>query len=73
MRYIVFSCVIAISIILYIGNCKEDEKEKLPDNVLSEKIIEHRYLYQNGRVIEMTKKIVKMKRKENDNKNTRTN
>ena len=61
MKYIVFSCVMAIGIIMYYKYC-EVEKEPLPDDVLSEEIVEHQYLYQNGKVIEMTKKIVKMKR-----------
>jgi hypothetical protein len=51
----------AIGIIMYYKYC-EVEKEPLPDDVLSEEIVEHQYLYQNGKVIEMTKKIVKMKR-----------
>jgi hypothetical protein len=46
---------------LYCGK-NESFEEPLRDDILSEKIVEHRYLYQNGKVIEMTKKIVKMKR-----------
>jgi hypothetical protein len=61
MKYIIFSCVITLLIILYCGK-NESFEEPLRDDILSEKIVEHRYLYQNGKVIEMTKKIVKMKR-----------
>jgi hypothetical protein len=72
MKYFIFSCVLTVLFILYNGNSKE-QKESLPDDILSEQIVEHRFLYQNGKIIEMTKKIVKMKRTQNDNNNKSSN
>ena len=42
----------------------EDDAIEKNDEILSEKIVEHGYLYQNGKTIEYTKKIVTMKRNE---------
>ena len=64
MRYLIFSCVFLICLIIYTGYCQLEEDEEKNDQILSERIVEHRYLYQNGKVIEMTKKIVTMKRNE---------
>lgn len=40
---------------------KKDDKVKENDEIISEKIVDHGYLYQNGKTIEYTKKIVKIK------------
>ena len=64
MRYVIFSCVFLICLIVYSGYTELNEPEEKNDEILSERIVEHRYLYQNGKVIEMTKKIVTMKRKD---------
>lgn len=62
MNYIIISIVIFFTMI-FIGvheNKKQViiEKEK---EILSEEILEHGYLYQNGRIIEMTKKRITYK------------
>ena len=48
----------------FFGVQKDDEDDTIEknDQILSEKIVEHGYFYQNGKTIEYTKKIVTMKR-----------
>ena len=60
----IFYGVIIIIILMYIGYYKTENDKIIENEYRVEKIIEHRYLYQNGKVIEMTKKIVTMKRKD---------
>ena len=62
MRIIIISIIILLTMIFF-GVQKEDEEDiiKKNDEIISEKIIDHGYLYQNGKIIEYTKKIVKIK------------
>ena len=60
----IFYGVIIIIILMYIGYYKTENDKIIENEYRVEKIIEHRYLYQNGKVIEMTKSIVKMKKDE---------
>jgi hypothetical protein len=64
MKFIIISIVILFSVIFYSVHknqkqviIKTDETE-----IVREEILEHRYLYQNGKVIEMTKKKITQKR-----------
>lgn len=64
MKKMIFYGVIIIIILMYIGYYKTENDKIIENEHRVEKIIEHRYLYQNGKVIEMTKSIVKMKKDE---------
>lgn len=64
MKKMIFYGVIIIIILMYIGYYKTENDKIIENEYRVEKIIEHRYLYQNGKVIEMTKSIVKMKKDE---------
>jgi hypothetical protein len=70
MKYVVLSSVFILFALIYNDFIKTQNKIITEDSeILSEKIVEHRYILQeNGHVTEMTKKIITMKRKENDHK-----
>lgn len=65
MRILIIAIIIFLTMIFFgVQINKEDDTIKENDEILSEKIVEHGYLYQNGKTIEYTKKIVTMKRKD---------
>jgi hypothetical protein len=63
---VVITAIIIFLTMIFFGVQKYDEDDTIEknDEILSEKIVEHGYLYQNGKTIEYTKKIVTMKRNE---------
>lgn len=62
MRIIIISIIILLTMIFFgVQKDKKDDKVKENDEIISEKIVDHGYLYQNGKTIEYTKKIVKIK------------
>ena len=63
---VVITAIIIFLTMTFFGVQKDDEDDAIEknDEILSEKIVEHGYLYQNGKTIEYTKKIVTMKRNE---------
>jgi hypothetical protein len=65
MKVVIAAIIIFLTMIFFgVQKYYEDDKIQKNDEILSEKIVEHGYLYQNGKTIEYTKKIVTMKRNE---------
>lgn len=65
MKYIIISIIIFFTMIFF-GVLKEEKQVIIEENgeLVCEEILEHGYLYQNGKIIEMTKKRVTRKKKE---------
>lgn len=69
MKYIITAIIITLTMIFY-GVLKKEKQDTIQtdDQIECEEILEHGYLYQNGKIIEMTKKRITMRGKNNDTK-----
>lgn len=63
MKYIIISIIITFTMI-FLGVHKKEKQSiiQTDEQIVSEEILEHGYLYQNGKIIEMTKKRITYKK-----------